>query len=240
DTTIVLVGVAETVEALVRDHQSIQRAISQVPMPRMEAKELREIIENATKSLREKSSVPIEFEAAAIDRIVRISQGLPHYTHLASLHSLRAACDACSEVVGLQHVKEGFRRAVAQADQTTAHSYRVATASAQQDALYRDVLLACAVAAFGSEDPEGYFQPSAVQEPLRVILDRPRVDVSTFNRHLKEFCDRKREKVLERRGQERNYRYRFRLPLMAPYAAIRGMSEDAITYEAFEDLLRRE
>ncbi len=43
--TVVLVGVAENVNDLVGEHESIPRALEQIPMPRMSTGELREILE---------------------------------------------------------------------------------------------------------------------------------------------------------------------------------------------------
>ena len=50
-STVVLVGVAETVTDLVEEHASIERALVQVQMPRMENAELQEILEKAAEQL---------------------------------------------------------------------------------------------------------------------------------------------------------------------------------------------
>src|ERR1700685_2430660 len=44
DTTIILVGVSETVDHLVADHASVSRALIQIPLPRMKQEELRAIL----------------------------------------------------------------------------------------------------------------------------------------------------------------------------------------------------
>lgn len=49
-------------------------------------------------------------------------------------------------------------------------------------------------------------------------------EIPSFARHLKEFCGEERGKILERRGETRKFRYRFRDPLMKPYVTLQGVS----------------
>lgn len=94
ESTVVLVGVSDTIDQLIADHASIGRAITQIFLRRMTPKELREILTNAEKSL------SIKFSEEAANLIVHVSQGLPHYTHLIGLHSARlAAAERYSTVV---------------------------------------------------------------------------------------------------------------------------------------------
>jgi hypothetical protein len=51
DSTVVVVGVADTVDQLISDHASVSRAMVQVLLPRMEVTELDEILINAENSL---------------------------------------------------------------------------------------------------------------------------------------------------------------------------------------------
>lgn len=222
-STVIIVGVAETVDQLVRDHASITRALIQIPLERMEIKELLTIIEKAEKEL------GIVFDKSAGDTIAMMSQGLPHYTHLVGQFSTRAALKRLSGVVTPEDVSEGFERAVDAADQTISKQYSVAVTSAQPAALYGHALLACAVAAARESDSHGYFQPVSVVDPLTAILRRDEsIPISTFNKHLVEFCDEKRGRVLERTGRTKSFRYRFRDPLMPPYVLMRGIADKLI------------
>lgn len=217
DSTVVIVGVSETVSDLIADHASISRALVQIPMPRMKPDELAEILKKA------EAAISVRFDAAASSRIIRMSQGLPHYTHLVGLHAVRCACERRQRRVEVAHVSDGFDRAVKQALESIQSSYANATHSAQPDALYSHVLLACAIAAYRPDVEHGLFQAAHVVEPLGTVLERE-VQISKFNKHLNEFCeDAKRGRVLERRGQLRSYRYRFRDPLMPPYVLMRSM-----------------
>lgn len=223
NTTVVIVGVSETVDDLVADHASISRAIVQIPMPRMTRKELGEILSKA------ESALGITFEKNAGEHIVAISQGLPHYVHLIGQNAVRCACDSLTTLVASDSVQRGCVRAVESAQQSVRTSYSNATHSAHSGALYIEILLACAIAAYQVGDEQGYFQAVDVVDPLSILLGKE-VNVSTFNKHLAEFTtEEKRGKILHRKGQPRSYRYRFSDPLMPPYVFLKGSSDGLIT-----------
>lgn len=230
-TTLVLVGVADTVNDLVRDHQSVVRAVVQVNMPRMSIAELREILVKAAEAL------GMTFEDQASSRITRMSQGLPHYTHLVGLHAVRSACERRSWSVTLPDVEKGFSFAVKQADQSIAEHYITATHSAHSSTLFAPVLLACAIAACRAPDQAmGYFQAADVVQPLEAILGRS-IQFATFTGHLTEFASDVRGKILIRTGRSRAYRYRFRDPLAPPFVLMRGVADGVVSADAIEHLL---
>lgn len=229
--TVVIVGVADTVDDLIEGHESIGRALVQIHMPRMTHPELREILTKAEEQL------PVRFQTSAAHRIVRMSLGLPHYTHLIGLSAVRKACERRSAEITPDDVTAALSSATQKAEQSLIAEFSKATRSAHRDALYADVLLACAITASTETDELGYFQASSVVQPLQMILPERRVDISTFNRHLADFCDEKRGSVLQRTGQERAYRYRFRDPLVPPYAIMKGIAANRLTIEQVESLL---
>lgn len=233
DTTVVLVGVADTVDTLVKDHASISRALIQIPLKPMKIEELRQILENAEKKL------GIVIDRVAGERIALMSQGRPHYTHLVGLLAVRAACARHSGVVSFPDVARAFEQAAKAADHTISKLHTDAIHSAHADALWGHVLLAAAIAAARDSDSFGYFQPASVVEPLTMILKRERpVQISTFNGHLAEFCSEKRP-VLERTGHERAYRYRFRDPLVPPYVYMRGVADQMIDADTLTRLIEK-
>lgn len=162
DSTVVLVGVSDTIDQLIADHASIVRAISQIFLRRMTPEELAVILTNAEKVL------TIKFSDEAANLIVHISQGLPHYTHLIGLHAVRvAATEDYSRLIERENVFKALEEATKRAEQTARERHTKATHSSHKDALYRQVLLACAVAAAQSNDALGYFNPASVVEPLQ-------------------------------------------------------------------------
>jgi hypothetical protein len=222
DTTIVIVGVSDTIDDLVRDHASIGRSIVQIQLPRMTEQELRDILDKASKAL------SVVFSGEATSLIVHMSQGLPHYTHLIGLHSVREAVKRLSRRVEAADVRTSFAKAVQQAIQSTRDKYLQSVHSAHKDALYEQVLLACASAASTAKDVLGYFHPSDVVRPIRIVLKRPNVEIATFQKHINEFCEDDRGPVLERAGSPRAYRYRFRDPLLPPFIFMNALSRGVI------------
>lgn len=219
--TLVLVGVGDSVSALIAKHESIERALAQVQMPRMSTPELRQIIDAGL------TEVGMTAEAAARDRIVHLSQGLPHYTHLLALSAARHANEGASDVVRVEDVATGLRDAVANAQETITTTHHRAVMSARTDSLYRQVALACALT---QTDELGYFTAGAVRRPMDVIMGRPYA-IPAFAKHMNEFCGDERGAILEKIGKRRNYRYRFRNPLLPPYIVMSGVEQGLITVE---------
>jgi hypothetical protein len=210
--TVVVVGVADDVVGLMGEHPSIVRSMKQIHMPRMETRELEDIV------VRGLQAADMGVSSEARNRIVRLSYGLPHYAHLLGQLSGFAALGFGEDFVDVHHVEPAIESAIEQAHGTVIHDYTDAVASTHRDAQYRHVLLACALA---KRNDLGEFSAPDVRKPLSAILGRA-VDIPHYARHLKEFCERG---VLQKRGRARGYRYRFRDPLLQPYVVMRGVRE---------------
>jgi Cdc6-like AAA superfamily ATPase len=213
--TLVLVGVADNVGQLIKEHLSIERALVQVRMPRMSPPELNEIVEKGVEA------VGMSIDPAAAGWISSLSQGLPHYTHLLALYAARAAVDFEQTHVTEAHVMDAVQTAVARAQQTIVSAYHGATMSARSDHLYKQVLLASAMA---RGDDLGYFAAGDLRLPMSQITGR-RYDTPAFARHLNDFCGSDRGPVLQRIQEGRRVRFRFVNPLMQPFVMLRGLAD---------------
>ena len=230
DTTVVLVGVSDTIGNLVGDHASIVRAISQVFLRRMLPVELKKILTNAEEKL------GVNFDDDAAQLIVHVSQGLPHYTHLIGLHAVRVAALNQTTTISRKTVFTALDKATTQAEQSTRDRHSRAIHSSHKDALYRHILLACAIAAAQEQDPLGYFTPSSVVKPLSSILGRA-VEIATFNSHLSAFSQLGRGNVLERIGLARAYRFRFQDPMVVPFTFMDAVSSGIVDEDHLARLL---
>jgi Cdc6-like AAA superfamily ATPase len=217
-TTLILVGVADTVEELIAEHQSIERALVQVRMPRMSRGELMQIVTTGVTAL------GMNLDPQANEFIATLSQGLPHYTHLLGLYATREAIDNDLKRVSPQHVEAAIHKAIEGAQQTLQRAYHQATISQRSDSLYTQVLLACALA---ESDQLGYFAAGDVREPMSRIMGK-RYEIAAFSRHLADFCAGDRGAVLERTGIPRRFRFRFRNPLLQPFVIMRGLDNGLI------------
>src|SRR5665213_2339923 len=217
-TTIIVVGVSDSVDALIEQHESIERCLVQIPMPRMSQDESAQILTAGGKKL------GIVFSPDAIDQIVGLSQGFPHYTHLLALHSVRACIDHDDSEVLPYHVDLAIRKAVEDAQQSLKSAYYKAVSSPRKDALHAYVLLACALA---EPDLFGYFAAGDVRDPLDRITGKPH-DFGAYAKHLRDFCGDDRGEVLLRTGVPHKYRFRFRNPLMQPLVIMQGLLDKRI------------
>lgn len=216
-STVVLVGVARSIGDLIGEHQSIVRALVQIEMPRMNRSELARIVEHGC------SWLGLIVRNDAVEKIATLSEGLPHYTHLLSLHAgQRVVKDDRTEIT-VTDVNDSIHPAISK--HTMRSAYDLATRSAQPDTLYRQVLLACALAA---KNQLGYFTAGAIRRPLEVVAGRW-IDIPQYARHLSLFLSSERGAILEREGEKRAYFYRFSDPMIQPYVILDGISEGLLT-----------
>jgi hypothetical protein len=217
NTTLILVGVADTVGQLISEHSSIERAIQQVRMPRMSKSELLEIVH---KGLAKCPGLIIDVPTK--ERIADYSQGLPYITHLlareAALHAVRAG----RRSIAMDDLDTAIREAVNSQFESLLTTYNLAVAS-PRGKNFKPVLLGCALA---SKDEHGYFYAKNVAGPLSLIAGK-QYGVPAFARHLKDFCE-ERGPILERRGEPRRIQYRFIKPLMDPYVVLKGLADGLI------------
>jgi Cdc6-like AAA superfamily ATPase len=217
NVTLIVVGVADSVTDLISSHASIERCTAEILMPRMSTDELREIIEKRLKQL------GMKIEPDAKWKIINLAKGLPQYVHgLGKLSCFWAISERRLQIT--EHdTDRAIENLLDTSEQTFKTVYERATRSNQPDNLFKHVLTACALA---KADENGYFAPAAVREPLTGILGR-NITIATFQNHLTDFSE-KRGQILQRIGEQRSYRLRFRQPAMQPYVIMRGIQEGIV------------
>lgn len=212
NSTLVLVGVAESVGDLLSEHHSIARCTAQIKVEPMSVEELSEIIRGGFQRAN------LEYEENIDLRIAHLSQGYPHYTHLLGLWSGRRTIEQDqSKVTGVMleiAIPDGLENATGGVQ----HEYLRAVASSRPHTLFKEVLLACALA---PKDSLGQFSATDVRQPLRTITGQ---DYSTgaYQSHLAKFCEAERGPVLKKTGNRRNYRWQFINPQLIPYVLLEG------------------
>jgi DNA polymerase III gamma/tau subunit len=219
DATIIMVGVADTVGELIREHASVERAMVQVPMPRMSEVEIAEIITKGNQQLH------LTVTGAAQKTIRVLSQGLPHYTHLICLYSARKTIESGKSEIGAEAVGMAIDQAVRNAQQSIQSAYHLATMSPRKDNLFADVLLACALAPV---DQMGYFAAQDIRKPMQEITGKD-YQIPSFSQHLNEFSEEKRGPILKKIGTARRFRFRFINPLLQPYVVMQGCLTGKVT-----------
>lgn len=217
--TIVLVGVADSVEELLGEHRSIERCLTQVLMPRMTRNELADIVDRGLAQVDMRMDDPVRWY------VPEVSQGYPHFTHLLARHAARRALGEGRDLVRRRDLEGAVEDAITLTERSIRNSYSAAVYSTNPAALYEPVLLACALA---QTDELDYFSAQAVRKPLSGIMNR-NYDIPAFARHLDAFCQESRGPVLIKEGQPRRYRYRFAVPLLRAFILLKGVADHRIT-----------
>lgn len=220
--TVIVVGVGDNVTQLFSDHESIARCTEEVLMPRMSQSELYEIVDARLKQL------GMTIEPDARSKIVILSRGLPTYVHRLGKHSATRAVKSMRTRITEDDVDVSIDEILTGSLQSLRDTYEKATASNQPGNLFKEVLLACALA---RSDDTGYFAPAAVRDPLEKIVGRA-MTIAQYQNHLNDWHTDKRGEILQRTGEPRAYRFRFSEPTMQPYVLMKGIADGMIGEDA--------
>jgi hypothetical protein len=223
--TLVLVGVAENIVTLVRDHASISRNLVQVPMHRMTNEEISEVVTSRTRRLRMKISTD------AVWRITYFSAGLPFYAHSLGKYSALTAIESQKLEIDENTVLSSIDRCMADVDYTITESYTRATEKIYRKGnIFAQVLAACALT---ETNDIGQFTAAAVEEPLSAIMGKA-YEVPAFSFHLNEMSGPERGAVLRKTGARRTFQYHFAEATMQPYIIMKSLKEGIISKEVFD------
>ena len=229
DSTILLIGVAESIDDLIEDHNSVERALIQVPMPRMSNDEILDLINKGLKL----AGMTIDEDAKG--QMINLSQGLPYVAHLLALYSAKNSVSNHRLNITTEDVEEGVEMAINQWQQSIKSDYYDAVKSQQPDNIYKQVLLACALADL---DEMSYFTATSVIKPLKIITGK-NYEISGFARHLREFTRPERASIIMRTEESRKGRYKFVKPIMRPFITIKGFAEKMIDKEKIKFLNKK-
>lgn len=214
---IVLVGVADTIDGLVGEHESVRRALEQVLIPRMSSQEVSEVVTSGL------DLAQMGISDTALAEIARLAEGLPSYAHALPLEAATYATFDDRTIVEEGDIAAAVEEIVG--GHTSRSSYLRAIRSPRRDNQFAAVLAACALA---PKDDLGYFAPADISGPLSNILGRT-VEISSFSRNLGSLMNEDRGSVLVRTGEARKYKYRFRDPMLQPFAVMAAMKAGLIS-----------
>ena len=111
--TLILVGVADNVDDLIKEHGSVDRSLIQIPMPRMSRLELVDVVTKGMAGLPE-----LSLEDGLAERMAIISKGLPHFMHLLAKHSLIAGIEDSRREINRKDYEKALKTATEEKSQT--------------------------------------------------------------------------------------------------------------------------
>ncbi|TJV16551.1 AAA family ATPase [Mesorhizobium sp.] len=222
NVTIIVVGVGDSVDDLVKGHKSIIRCSEEVLMPRMNNDEMQKLFDVRVAQL------GMKLEGNAKWKMISLSKGLPFFAHALGKSAVYSATARRSLVITESDVDKAIADTINSSKQTLKTTYEDATNSNQERAKFRHLITACALT---KTDASGWFTPKDVENPLSRIVGLAR-RVDHFNANLKDFASAKRGNILQMKGTERAYRFRFTDSAMLPYVLMKGIADKLVDENA--------
>jgi hypothetical protein len=124
---VLIVGVSETGEELIESHESISRCLRETRLGRMSDQELKLIISEGSKRL------DLSFRDDVLNKIVQLSAGYPHFTHLLALKCSEDAVAENYKYIEMDHLKKAMKRAVEASEGSLKRTYDRAVRSHATD-----------------------------------------------------------------------------------------------------------
>ena len=123
-----LIGVSDSLEQLLGQHPSIQRALVALPLPLLSDDEISDIVEKGAKE------AGLTFPADLVSAVVKISRGMPYLAHVLGLRIAQAAARRNTTVVKPIDFVSALERLVWQAPSDVLRHYDDLTANGQDEA----------------------------------------------------------------------------------------------------------
>ncbi|KMP10615.1 hypothetical protein UR09_05500 [Candidatus Nitromaritima sp. SCGC AAA799-A02] len=212
--TLIFIGVADSVTTLISQHKSVERALMQVKMPRMDDSEIKEILETRWKQL------GVSYDEGVIQIITKTVKGLPYYAHLLGMHFTQYYATTDAKQIDKECLFPAIINAVKDSHQSIQDEYTLATEGTKRTP-YPKILFACAETI---KNEYGCFTQTDIAQKLSEIEGKE-ITVASIHRNIKQLCEAKRGKVLERIQSGAGVKYRFKNPLLEPFIIMKNMDK---------------
>jgi Cdc6-like AAA superfamily ATPase len=211
NSTVVLIGIADNVEELIGSHQSLERCLKQIKMPRMSADESSEIITNGLNRLE------ISINESTKNQIIEFSSGFPHYVHLLCKYGAKELILNNKSDFNATYLKIAIKTGIDNTSEQLRTSYQKATIDAKENSKWVQVLHACA----NSEtDQFNCFTIGNVLKQYNYMRTK-KVIGSNIIYNLNQLCTKERGEVLKKTGKGVNTRFRFINPMMRAFVKLK-------------------
>lgn len=215
NSTIVLVGIADSIESLIGNHQSLERCLKQVKMPRMKKEEGEEIIDKGMQKL------GIKIESGVKDKIIEFSSGFPHYIHLLCKYGAKELIENDKNVFSSSYLLIAIRSGIENTSEQLRISYRKAVLTSNKSSKWKDLLYACANA---ENDEFNAFTISDVTKEYNKITRR-NVTSGNLIYNLNQLVTEARGEILVKLGKGMSTRYMFVNPMMRAFVKLKIHSD---------------
>lgn len=199
---ILVVGIAETANELTAGHPSVSRCLKEVHLANMLDTEIEEIITKGAAGAR------ISFKSSVVNRIVKLSAGYPHFTHLIALKCAELIISEDRHEVFSKDLSSALENCTNDVEGSLKQSYHSAVRS--QSGEYKRILLAMALC--GGDEIKAH----EVREKYKELFGTE-VSQGTLNNHFQRLVGEDGEKIVKRLAKGI---YKFNDPRMPSYIKI--------------------
>tara|TARA_R110002051_G_scaffold167780_2_gene238468 strand:+ start:2000 stop:3169 length:1170 start_codon:yes stop_codon:yes gene_type:complete len=211
NTTIVLVGIADDVDLLIGSHQSLERCLKQIKMPRMSDEESEEIIANGLAKLEITISNKIKKE------IVEFASGFPHYVHLLCKFGATEIIKNNKKDFSEAYLNIAIKKGIENTNEQLKSSFRNAAIGSATSSKWQDILYACALC---PSDNYNCFTKLDILNNYNTLTSK-KVQGGAISYNLQQLCEIERGEVLDKIGKGINARYRFKNPMMRAFIKLK-------------------
>lgn len=134
---IIIVGISNDGASLVAQHPSVTRCLDEIKLERVSNTDIKKIIDDG------EGKLLIKFNSDIKDKIIKISNGFPYFTHLLGLRCSEVALSQNKATVDEYVFKEALTLAVKSSEGSLIRNYELATKSSRNNN-YPKILLAAA------------------------------------------------------------------------------------------------
>ena len=209
--TVLIVGIAQSVENLIGEHPSIERCIKQIELPLMSPLESKEMIQNNLNLISLKTNDEIE------EKIIEFASGFPNYMHLLCKYAAHEAIINDHTTINDTHFKHAVLKSIENSDHSIKQTYELATKGSQSQNQFAHVLLACALA---DTDKDSTFDSMDVLSQYNNITGKEHKKES-INYNLGMLCKKERAEILKKEGKAKRARYKFKKPLLKAFVRLK-------------------
>lgn len=210
NSTVVLVGIADSIESLVGSHLSLERCLKQVKMPRMKKEESEEIINRGLNRL------GIRIDKNVRDQIVDFSSGFPHYVHLLCECGCKEIINNDKSLFSQSYLLIAIRAGIENTSEQLRIAYRKAILSSNTTSKWKNILHACANA------DHDEFNAFTISEIVRQYnkLTHSNCRSGSLNYNMNQLLTEDRGEILIKLGKGMSTRYTFRNPMMKAFVKL--------------------
>lgn len=211
NTTIVLVGIADDIDSLIGEHQSLERCLKQIKMPRMSNAESEQIIEKGL------SRLEIQISENIKNSIVEFASGFPHYIHLLCKYGAKELIENNKTEFTKAYLDIAIKKGIENTNEQLKSSYRKAAVTSSTSYKWINILYACALSPL---DNYNCFEKAQILKNYNKLTGKS-VKGDSISYNLKQLCTEERGEILKKIGKGLNSRYRFTNPMMRAFIKLK-------------------